>query len=273
MSEKEEKKNVGKKRAKVEKVAKDDRTITQRLNSFFKTNNYLIVIMLLMMMILTMCDNRSYKEETVSEIKEATKYLKKNISTIGYVGANGVLATIDRKTVDYHDDRIKNIITNDVTEPFLQGAKEIKGKKVFKNTKAMVKGNEQFYNLYYYKTKNKTEMSRVLGAIFKMISSLYYPEYVTVLKKKINSFHISKDPKVKDRMIFHGSVQYNLSTKSWIPQLNKWVDEEVTMNIDFAGEIDPAEYASSNNLLGYQITKISVPLLSKPSMSDLRVNQ
>lgn len=253
-------------------IAKDERSTTEKLNSFFRRNNYLIVIGLSAMMLITMCDNRSYKKQVEEGLKKNTEYLRKNISTIGFVSANGVIATIDRKAVDYNDDRIKNAIVNDIADPFLQGAKEIKKGKVFPNVKTMVKKNEKFYDLYYHKTKNKQNVSRILGAIFKMVSALYYPEYITVMKKQLNAFYVSRNIENKNRMVFHGSVRYLLRTKSWIPQLNKWVDEDVSFTIDFKGEIDPSQYANSDNLLGYAITGLKMPLLQKPKLSDLNQN-
>lgn len=258
--------------SKISKVKKTEISTTEKINIFFKKNNYLIVVALSGMMLLTMCDNRSYKKQIQSELEKNTQYLKQNIQTIGFVTATGTLLTVDRKPISYNDDRIKQAIVNLTIEPFLQGNEEIKAGKSYSSAAEMIENNKKFSHFYNHLVKEKQSVHRLFGAIYEVSSALYYPEHITVLGEEIVHFNAVGSTKHKDRIDFHASVACKLRTKSWIVQLNRWYDQDVTLKIDIRGEIDPAEYASSDNLLGFKVIDIDLPLIQKPDISYLKSN-
>jgi len=254
-------------------ILDDGQSTTQKINRFFKNNNYLIVLGILTTQILTMCDNASYKEQMEETLKSNTSYLKKNISTIAYVDSNGIVATLNRKPITYQDSRIINAIINDTTYPLLQGSEDIMGEHThFKNAKEMVENNPYFKNLFYYKTEPKTRASvaGVLTNIYKVVNNLYYPEFITVLSKKVYYFNTTKDRKNGEITHFNTKIVYRLKTKSWISQLNKWVDQKIIFPIEIKGDIYPSKFANSDNILGYVITKMNVKTLTKPDLNSLR---
>lgn len=258
--------------SRISKIKKPEISTTEKINIFFKKNNYLIVVALSGMMLLTMCDNRSYKKQMQTELEKNTQYLKQNIQTIGFVTATGMLLTIDRKPINYNDDRIKQAIVNLTIEPFLQGNEEIKAGKNYSSADEMVENNKKFSHFYNHLVKDKQSVHKLLGAIYETSSALYYPEHITLLEEEIVHFNAAASVKHKDRIDFHASVACKLRTKSWIVQLNKWYDQDIALNINISGEIDPVEYASSDNLLGFKVTNIDLPLIQKPDISYLKSN-
>lgn len=256
--------------AKIEKIKESVIPTAESISIFFRKNNYLIVILLTAMMLITMCDNRSRNEQMEKVLKENVEYLKQNIRTTGFVTATGMLLTVDRKPINYNDDRIKAAIVNLSLDPFLQGADDIRAGKVYGTTKEMIDKNQKFNFFFNNLIKNERDFHELFGAIYKTVSSLYYPEHITVIQQNIVNFSARKDIEDNNIIDFSATVVYKLKTRSWIVQLNKWVEQDVTVTAALDGEIIPELYANSGNLLGFKLKKLTMPLIQKPDIADLR---
>ena len=252
---------------------KDNRGAVEKINLFFKQNNYMIVILLVLLNALTLYLNNSYKSDTIKELKESVKYIKKNLSTVGYLTATGQLITTKRKAISYDDERIKNTIVNIVSEPFLLGAMDLTKDytEPRKTLKDMVENNEAMKRLYENYTLNKKSVKKAFSKIHSLLKNAFYPEYITIMKKKIHSFSISRQS--DGSVSFTTNVQYDIVTKSWITQIQKYKNERKTLIMRFDGVVNPEKYADAENLLGFKITKVVVPSIIKPKLSSLNISQ
>jgi len=266
------------KKTKKNEVQSEKIGIIEKLNTFFRRNNYIVVVWLSIMMLYVIVSNNSYKADVNKKLDNAIYYIKANLGHIGFVSANGTLITAKTKAMDFNDDRLKNVIVNEITTPFLQSGDDITFgyTKKYKKMADMIKNNEEFYSLYKnLATPNgRRELKKIYSAIYKMVSQNLYPEYITVKNKEIISFNVaklsedmkSKAQKGRSVYSFRMVVAFKIKTKSWIVQYNKWMNEDLYFKVEAEGYIDPIEYANMNNLIGYRIDKISLPILTKPQI-------
>jgi len=266
------------KKNKQNKVQGEKINVVEKLNTFFKKNNYIVVVFLSITMLYVVVSNNSYKSDVNKKLDSAIYYIKANLGHIGFVSANGTLITAKTQAMDFNDEKLKKVIVNLITTPFLQSGDDITFgyTRKYKKMADMIKNNEEFYSLYKnLSTQNaQKKLKKIYSAIFKMISQNLYPEYITVTSKEILSFNVAKmtedmkNKAQKGRTVykFRAIVAFKIRTKSWIVQYNKWMNEDLYLKIETEGFIDPIEYANMDNLIGFKIDKINLPILTKPEI-------
>jgi len=248
-------------------------SIIAKINDFVSLNSFALVLIILAVWIHQVYVVGNTIERVENRQAAMIKYLKENVNKVYFLSASGMAITATRSEVSYTDERFKAYIANEIINSLLSGNIVLSSnyKVTYVSGNDILKKNDRINDFYKrFVAPHESVLSVFTRALHRAVVDGRYPEYINTMSHKYTNYTIVK-PNEKNgyKQVIHGGLAVNVLVKSWIRELKQWDTREVTLNIPFKLYIDVEKYANIGNPFGIHFTSIKVPVLQKPTATQV----
>jgi hypothetical protein len=248
------------------------RSIIKEISHFVTLNNFVLLIVVLMVW---------YHQifvigGTVSELEKNQNrmivYLRKNVSSVHYLTATGMLLSTQKSNASLVDERFKSYIANQILETFVGGLIKISSNYTiqYASPEDIIQKNSKIQTFTQsYISGNGAAISAYARSVYRAILENKYPEYMDTIGFAYADYQVTPPSEATGfETIAEGSFAVKIVLKSWIPMFKKWDTREKSIVISFKLIVNPDRYAKIDNPFGLHFLNITVPVLHKPTSKE-----
>ena len=247
------------------------RGFAKRVDTFFRTNNYLITLLLCFFILYEINHNNTFRENASQQWEKELFMLKRNLGKVHFLTASGQHIVGEKHVIQYADKRFKDYLKNLIVDNTIFGSMKLtKGfavkfssaADILAKTEKMKNFEETFFHA------DQTLLSLYRQGLYRAIWDGRLPEYLEVSDVRMQNYLTSKNEHGYNML--QGDIEVAVLVKSYIKELNLWDNRKTKITIPFKAYIDIEKFAAIENPFGLNIYKLEIPVVHKPRADSLK---
>jgi len=251
-----------------------NKTMIQNISDFVSLNSFILLILIAIVAFHQLFIVGGAISSLKSNQIEMMNYLKENVSKVYFLSASGQVISSERSTLSYADERFKEYIASNILNTFIGGLVKVSSnlEVSYEKPSDFIKKNKDIKNFYTsFIAPDYTVIESTLRSLHRNILDNKHPEYIDIVSEKFIKYSVSKSLIANKSVTnIYGVIEIEVIKKSYIVEFKKWNAKKEMIRIPFEIRVDVGKYGRLDNPFGIHFTHISIPVLRKPTASQLR---